>query len=118
MKTLVKPLMVLSFVVMCAGLVPGVPFAMAVLGFASMALTGAAGVFLLGSEDRDYLSQLELIRLEHAKAVDLTTMTLNHATNRLEAAQKAVNDAEKKFTEIENRCSSALAEVRRTRPLG
>lgn len=94
MKQLIKPLIVLSFMVMCSGLVPGVNIGMAVLGFAALVVTGFAGVYLLGSEDREYQQQLELIRLEHAKAVDLSNQRLA------------------KYEELELRVSKALSENR------
>ena len=94
MKNLIKPLIVMSFAVMCSGLVPGVHIAMAIIGLVSTLSILLSGIFMLGSEDTNYMNQLELIRLEHKVAKEMNDL---HA---------------KKLEELENRVSKALAENR------
>lgn len=94
MKQLIKPTFITSFILMLSGLVPDVVWYMPLFGIISLAMSGIMGVILLGSEDRDYLAQLELIRLEHAKAVELV------ATH------------EKKYEELKTQISKAISENR------
>lgn len=94
MKTLVKPTFISSFILMLSGLIVDVQWYMPLFGIISLAMSGIMGVTLLGSEDRDYLSQLELIRLEHARAVELA------------------NNAEKKYEELKTTISKAISENR------
>lgn len=79
---------------MLSGLVPGVVFYMPLFGIISLAMSGIMGIIVLGSDDREYMAQLELIRLEHAKAVELTDI------------------AAKKYAELENRISKSISENR------
>jgi hypothetical protein len=116
MKTLIKPLIVASFLVMCSGLVPGVDIAMSWIGFLALCACGSSGIVLLGSEDLVYESQLELIRLEHKaiqsyKQQELWDMDVRLNRIKLDHA-KQMADATKKYEELELRVSKALSENR------
>ena len=94
MKSLIKPMIILSFLLILTGIVPTISLAIPILGLLSMAGWMAVGVLVLGSEDRNYEAQLSLIRLEHVKAQELLSA---HA---------------KKYEELANLISKAISENR------
>ena len=101
MKALIKPTLVMSFILMLTGLVPEIDVVMPILGFLSMVVWGLVGVFVLGAQDRDYDSQLELIRIEHLKASEVANVAI-----------KLISDHHKKYEELESRVSKAISENR------
>lgn len=92
MNKLLKPTFVMSFVLVLTGLIPQVPFYMPIMGLVSMLAAGAMGVELLGSEDKNYESQLELVRLEHLKAHDLLDLHRKKYEDLLNQVSKGVSD--------------------------
>lgn len=101
MKQLIKPTFAMSFVLLLTGLVPSVQWYMPLFGLISLAFSGILGVLVLGSEDRDYLSQLELVRIEHSKLKTL----LDIEAHKFESQVKQIE-------ELQTRVSKAIAENR------
>lgn len=82
----IRPLIVGSFLLILSGLVPTVQWYMPVIGLTSLTLAIIMGVKILGSQDKDYNAQLELIRLEHLKVL---TDLQSYKTQAEEAAARA-----------------------------
>jgi hypothetical protein len=91
----------MSFILMLTGLVPEIPSQMPILGFLSLLACGFAGVSILGSEDRKYDHQLELIRLEFYKAKVWS-----------DQAEHDYKVHAEKLAELEGRVSKAISENR------
>lgn len=101
MKSLIKPFFAASFLLMASGLVPGVPILMACIGFMAFVAIGMFGIHLLGSQDKEFDSMIQLMRLEVLKAKEVEGSIARQNVDFL-----------KKHEEMENRVSKAISELR------
>lgn len=101
MKTLIKPMFGASWVLVLSALAPNVPFYAPLLGFASLVVIGIMGIYILGIEDREILSQLEQMRLKVLQVEQIR-----------DGLFRNYDEFVKKQQEIETRVSKALADVR------
>lgn len=95
MKSLIKPLIVASFILMLTGLVPGVNIGMAVLGFVTLLTSIGVGAVLLEQQDREFDSRLALLKLELESAHNMNTAMASKYDQLLTSVSRGLSDVRK-----------------------
>lgn len=83
MKELIRPMIVLSFVLTAASAIPLVPWYCALAGFGSLIATYAAGLIMFGAEEKDWTQTIRMIELQQRTLEGKIDQKINEASAAL-----------------------------------
>lgn len=101
LKNLIKPSWILGILVIIAGTWPQVPWYIPFLGACLVAYVGWVGLQIVGSEDREFNSQIEQMRLAVLKAEEAAGL----AKASVQKAEEAANRASKAVSDVRSESS-------------
>lgn len=103
LKTLIKPTWILGVLVIIAGTYPQTPWYIPFLGACLVVYAGWVGLTVLGSEDKDFNSQIEQMRLavlQAREAADQARAAVKAAEEQANRASKAVSEARSEVSRL------------------